>query len=85
MRIGTHGQVANGFTFLQWAIFYIIKDVDVSFDKLSVRLCLRRVAEVNILGIVQVLTQTLQSFKDIGMKLAYIKTLRVSELSASMS
>ena len=44
-------------------------------------------AEVNILGIVQVLTQTLQSFKDIGMKLAYIKTLtlRVSELSASMS
>ena len=85
MRIGTQGQVANGFTFLQWAIFYIIKNVDVSFDKLSVCLCLRRVAEVNILGIAEVLSRTLQSFKDIGMKLAYIKTLRVSELSASMS
>ena len=66
MRIGTQGQVANGFTFFQWAIFYIIKNVDVSFDKLSVRLCLRRVAEVNILGIAEVLPQTLPSLRTLA-------------------
>ena len=51
----------------------MIKNVDISFDKLSVRLCFRALQRYNIRGIAEVLFQTLQSITRVGTKLAYIK------------